>query len=478
MVSDRSNEGWQAVRIEGCGLQEHMRREWDCLPAWNVYAVYAEPDEWLPYPPRARAAREAEGEAIDPEARRGVFWDRHIDRRYHLDYPLAAKDAPRVRGETLGDPDLEWDTLIDRRDIYLAAAGLTLDSPGLDIVRCIAETYRWESPFYNSKPNGATFGGVHTRQLNNPVEGLLHQCWCIGCSYAQAALIDSCGIPARTIAIGGHHVCEARVDGKWYFLENSCRHRERKGLEPFFPASWHDVTLDPEAWLDYMPDRKAGDYFGANSGEYCLTGGTWRSPMQLTFAADCAFALYPDHERHGIKAHGDGTHQPITVNLDGFHWANEVHGLNRGRVQEMRRSAIPFPAVGEGPRLDFLYHPLRPGDRLRHSFRLDSVDDMQHLEVTIPIAPEPHVAFTTDLGRSLRFMVNDWGGSLLELGAWRPAYEPDYGHVQFTIEVPTEALKPDEVNWIEFRQESALTLQYPFTIAAMEPCIPPLLSDG
>ena len=96
----------------------------------------------------------------------------------------------------------------------------------------------------------------------------------------------------------------------------------------------------------------------------------------------------------------------------------------------------------------------------------------------IPIAPEPHVAFTTDLGRSLRFMANDWGGSLVELDAWCPAYESDYGHVQFTIEVPTEALKPDEVNWIEFRQESALTLQYPFTIAAMAPCIPPLWSDG
>src|ERR1043166_8921556 len=108
-----SNDQWQPIRLFGCGLQHHTGREWSCVPAWDVTAIYREPD----------------GEIVYQGQRRFVFWNRHIDRRFHISHPHATKASPRVVGRTIGDAAREWDVLIEYRDRYLREAGLTLQSP-------------------------------------------------------------------------------------------------------------------------------------------------------------------------------------------------------------------------------------------------------------------------------------------------------------------------------------------------------------
>ena len=480
-MNDPCGGDWQPVRIRSGGMQPHMTKEWDCLPAWDVVAVYPQPDEFLPYPESARAAAPPPEDRPYVKTGRPVFWNRHIDRRFHIEYPPTTREAPRVRGKTVGDADREWDTLIKRRDLILQASGLTAQSDPLEVVRCLAETYKWTSPFYNSKENGAVIDGERTRALNHPIDGLMHQCWCVGCAYSMAALADSCGIPARTIAIGGHHIAEVCVRDKWYFCENSCRHEDAVGLEAFIGGSWMDVTLAPERFLSRIPPRKPGDYWAANSGQYCLMGGTWRSPMILEFAADCAYALYPTHERWGIKAlppgRDGGYRLPIALRLGGFQWGQEAYWGEKNGVREYRRKNAPFPVVGNGPGCDYLYHPLRPGDGLRHSIWLDGLEEMQRLEVTFPFAPEPHVAFDEAFGRGFTVRVGDWGGDLVSLGAWTPEYDAWTGHVHVTVSVPPDALTPHAVNWIVLRHGGRLALKYPMTVSAMEPYLPPLLAS-
>ena len=46
------------------------------------------------------------------------------------------------------------------------------------------------------------------------------------------------------------------------------------------------------------------------------------------------------------------------------------------------------------------------------------------------------------------------------------------------LRVPTDALKPHAVNWIALRQESTETLQVPFTVAALDPYLPPLATES
>ena len=80
------SENWQPIRIYGQGLQPRAGREWNCVPAWDITAIYREPD----------------GELAHKGQKRFVFWNRHIDRRFHIDYPHAIKKSPRVVGRTFG----------------------------------------------------------------------------------------------------------------------------------------------------------------------------------------------------------------------------------------------------------------------------------------------------------------------------------------------------------------------------------------
>jgi len=469
---------WQPIRIYAHGLQPHLAKGWRCLPAWDLMAVYAEPDEYLPYPEAARAVEEPPRDNPFVETGLPVFWNRHVDRRYHIEYPRVTKDTPRQTSLTVGDSDREWEMLLAHRDKVLAASGLTLDSPPEAVARCLADTFKWASPFYHTKPHCAVLEGRQTRQLNHPIEALLAQCYCVGCAHLFVALADACGLAARNVGLHGHHAAEVLVDGRWHYVENTCRHEANPDLEAFFPVSWMELTLHPERCLDCMPPKKAGDYWGADNGDYCLMGGSWRSPLQLLFAADCACALYPELDRRGFKGLGEGGRlMPITRRLQGFLWMDDVHGGEAEARRELRRRTAPFPIENPSAHRTFLYHPLRPGDRLRHSFWLDAVDDMERLEWTVPLAPEPHVEFTEAFGRQLVVRVGDWRSSLAEAGTWPPPLDETTGHRHCRVTVPRDALKPHAVNWVELHQESALTLHHPVTPAAMEPYIAPLWSE-
>lgn len=464
------NHDWQAVRLRGHGLQPHLANEYNCLPAWDVNAICPEPDEYIPYP----AAAEPPDDHPFFESGMPVFRDRHIDKRFHLEYPRVAKDTPRTISKTIGDADREWDILIEHRDRFLAAAGLSLESPAEDVARCLADAFKWASPFYHNKPNGALIDGQRTRQLHHPIEALLHQCYCVGCAHALVALADACGLAARNVGMHGHHAAEVRIDGQWRFVENSCRHERSVGLEALFPASWMELTLHPERFADCMPPAKAGGYWGADNGDYCLMGGSWRSPLQLLFAADCAYALYPELEHWGFKGLRDGCCMPLVSRLQGFIWMDEVDGGQTEERREMRRRTAPFPMAEPAAHRTFVYHPFGPGDRLRQSFWLDALDGLRHVEVVIPLAPETHLQFDQRLGSQLALRLGDWGGPLAALGQWPPPLDETSGHRHCTVAVPVEALRADAVNWLELQNRSAVVMQHPFTPAAMAPYIAPL----
>lgn len=449
---------WRAVRIYGCGHQPHMGREWNCDPAWDVQAVYAKPDEELVAP--------------DGSARRFVFWNRHIDRRFHLDYPRTTRESPRVRSRSVTDPDREWQIVQEHRDRYLADSGLSLVSPPEAIVKCLADSFKHDS-YFKHKPACLTYGEP-TRELSNPIEGLLYLSFCVGCAHALAALADACGFPARTVGCGAHRVAEVLVNGRWHFIENSCRHADSEGLEAFFPASFMEVTLEPWKYRDFLPAKKVAGYTKAPNGQFHFMGGTWKGPSTLRFAASNAHALYPELERWGFKS-GDGKHLPILERANGFYWENELRDLQaQANAAWWRKQNCPFPTSEAGPGSDYLYHPFRPGERIRQSVWLGDLAGMTGLEVTLPVAPEPHLNDVPDMGKKLVLRAGDLALSLADLGAW-PGSEPDRaGHRRCVATIPVSALKPHSVNWIVLENRSPAILQAPFIPAALEPYITPL----
>ncbi|MCG3147105.1 MAG: hypothetical protein PCFJNLEI_00542 [Verrucomicrobiae bacterium] len=417
---------WQPVIIHGSGYQPHMARDWRCDPAWDIYALYSKPDETLV--------------SRDGSVTRAVFWNRHIDRRFYIQYPRTTREAPRTRSRTIGDPDREWQIVQEHRDRYLTDAGLTLDCSPKAIAKCLADTFKADS-YFKDKPTCPTFPDA-PRQLINPIEGLLYKSFCVGCAHAYAALADACGLACRTIGCGSHRVAEVLVDGRWHMVENSCRHEHNRGLEAYFPASFMDVTLHPELFADYMPADKATSYLKMASGQYHFMGGTWQSPPTLRFATSNAYALYPELEHWGFKVLG-APRLPMVLRAGGFYWEN---------------ATTDSPSSGPA----YLFHPFHPGDQLRQSVWLDKLDDMQGLEITIPFPTEPTPV-------KLSVEVGNWRQPLTEFS------EPTKSGLrrcQFTV--PTTALTGKSVNWITLTNESQRTLQSPFIPVAMEPYIEPL----
>lgn len=462
------NADWQPVRLYGAGLQEHMGREWNCEPAWDIHAVYPEADEYLPHPEKTLAQEDPDGDYPNRDRTMPVFVDRHIDRRFHLDYPRTTKDAPRVRSHTITDPEREWEIVLEHRDRYLADAGLTLDDEPERIAKCLADTFKWRS-YFQDKPSCPTFA-EGARELTNPIEGLLFQCFCVGCAHAFAALADMAGLACRTIGCGGHRMAEVRTNGQWHMIENTCRHKRNPTLEAFFPASFAEVTLEPLKFRDCMPDQKMTNYWSIPGGQYHFMGGAWQSPPTLRFAASNAYALYPDFEHWRIKAEA-GNRLPIILRRNGFYWENSVHSSDAPKAREWQRSNTPFELPEEGRVGDFLYAPFQPGDSLRQSIWLDAVDDMDRLEVAIPLPPTLEI--DEALGRGLVVSVGDFEQPLAP-ASW-PAAEPDSRcHFVCTVNIPPAALTANAVNWIEFHNRGEKTVQAPYLPAAMEPYLPPL----
>jgi len=473
---------WQPIRLYGEGVQPHTGRHWNCLPAWDVTAVYPEPDAVIRHPDAVRAESDPDGEYPNKNRTRGVFWNRHIDRRFHLEYPRAAKSYPRAQGRTIGDPDREWDTLIEYRDRYLAEAGLTLEGDPEAVARVMAESFACEN--FEKKPMCETFE-KNQRELCHAMEGLMHKSFCVGCAEACIALADACGFPARGIGCGAHRVAEIRVNGRWHMADSVGRHEKSRGLACWFESSYHDMFLDP------MGDHGERIFDGFRDGlfrrpnpQFHFNSGMWSGPCTLRWATSCACAIYPDNERWGFKSE-DNRRLPIVARSGGFYWP-QVHSSDKPALRQLRRAALPHAMYEGDTQRDYLFHPFLFGQALRQSVWLDALDDMEAMELTFTFGASSAGDFSDATGRQLALRIGDFEKSLADLDAWPPQPAESKGPentaggatLASTVTVPADAFRPKAVNWIELHQKSNTLLYSPCVPAVMEPYIAPLRSES
>jgi len=457
---------WQPIRVYGEGIQPHTGKHWNCVPAWDLTALYEEPDEVK----------------TSGDRRLHLFWNRHVDRRFHIEYPHASKDHPRVQGHTIGDPAKEWDTLIEWRDRYLSEAGLTLDSPDTEIAQCLAETFAYRN--IKRKPPCAVIKGEKRRDVNHPVEGLLHGSHCVGCAVAFMALADACGLPARNIGCGAHWVAEVYAGGKWHMVDSVGRHEKNDGLATYFESSYIEALLDPmgDHGENVFDSYREGLWRRPNP-QFHLHTGMWGGPATVRYGANSAYAFYPDDGRWGVKSF-DGKRLVLINRSGGFYWPS-VYGGDGPLMESVRRAALPLPIAPEGPSRTYFFHPFRPGEKLRQSLWLDALDDMKALEIVFPFGRSRATDFSADTGRQVVVRVGGFERSLAALGAWPPAdakggtiNDPTRGDNGLcTVRVPVEALKPHAVNWVVLEHRAATTLYVPCLPAVLEPYIAPLWSE-
>ena len=99
---------WSAIRLYVEGRQGHMARHFNCVPAWDITAIHSQPDGVIPHPDYARSVADPAGDYPDKDTVKYVFWDRHIDKRFHIEYPRVTQDSPRPISHTFGDSDKDW----------------------------------------------------------------------------------------------------------------------------------------------------------------------------------------------------------------------------------------------------------------------------------------------------------------------------------------------------------------------------------
>lgn len=475
-------EEWQPIRIFAEGLQPHTAKHWNVEPAWNVVAVYREPDAIIPHPDHFLARRPgAQGEFPNRDRGMAAFWDRHIDRRFHVEYRHAQRDVPRVQGVTLGDTQREWDTLIEWRDRLLREAGLTLSSPARQVARAMSETFRHEN--FVKKPTCTTFPGT-ARNHVHVIEGLIHASWCVGCSRAFMGLADACGLPVRGVGMPGHHVAEVCADGDWFLADPAGRHHA--GDPVWFEGSYHDTMLDPMYnWKPAMPDAKREGFWGRPYGIFDFHGGQWDVPGEVYLAARSAHALYPGNKRYGFKS-ADGKRMPIFIHSCGFIWPGVNSGYDEQRYRQLRANAFPDPADGVTLTGDFLFHPFQPGQKLRQSFYLGD-KDMESIEITFTFAPSKMSDWSAAAGAQMRVKVGEFTASLSSLNAWPPRpMTPDEEAAlpganrnlwHSTVTLKPELFQGDAVNWVELQHQGRGLYYVPCVTAMLEPYIAPLWAE-
>lgn len=455
--AERDHPGaWRPVSLYGHGLQPQTGRKWNCVPAWDVTAICREPD----------------GELRHKDRKRFVFWNRHIDRRFHIRYPHATRESPRFVGRTIGDPAREWDTLIEYRNRYLREAGLTLQSSPEAIAKCLASSFLAEN--FAKKPLCPTFPD-EPRDLGNGIEGLLYKSNCHGCAYAYVALADSCGFPARAIGCGGHIVAEVFAGNRWRMVDSAGRHPENAGWPIYFESSYMEIVLDPMG--DHggnVPDGLREGLSRRLDGQFHFHEGMWQAPPTLRFATSNAHAIYPDSKRWGFKTL-DPKRLPIIENRKGFHWPI-VHASDDKALRDLRRASFPEPITGEGPSRDYLYHPFKPGQKLRQSIYLDDLDGTEAIEVCFSFAPSRQSDFLSDRGRDLYVQVGDFRQSLSQLNAWPPVSEKSENATS-TVRLAPDLFRARSVNWVELVHNGRGLYHAPCVPSVMEPYVPPLWSE-
>jgi len=458
--------GWQPIRFFGQGEQPRTGRHLNYLPAWDATAICDGPDDEIPRLPPANAACPKEnwqGEIPYEEVRQYVYWNRHVDRRFHIEYPHATREYPRDQGAAITDPDREWDTLIAVRDRTLAEAGLTPQSPPLAVAKCLAELWAFRN--FDRRPLFAKFA-KEPRQINHPVDALLHKSWCIGASQAFIALMDSLGFPARGVGSQGHRTAEVFIEGRWRYAENSTRHPdpEINANDSFIDASYMELILDP--WGEHrgarLTDRYRGSLWWRVSGWYHFVFGTWTGPHALHFTTQNAAAIYPEVRRLGIKT------------------------FYRDRLPLLNRSCSGFcwPAVHGYPRPDYFCHRFMPGEKLRESIWLDATDDIREIELLFTFQPSRETDWSEATGRTVFLQVGDFRCSLADLGAWPP--EPGKKHTRYpawsrnpcvVARVPRDAFRAHGLTWYELQHHGRYPLFVPCVPAVLEPYIAPLWTE-
>jgi hypothetical protein len=463
-------EAWQPIRSYYECEQPRTGRHLNHLPAWDVTAICRQPDGEIP---RKAPACEEGAKGYWPaerankvpfeEVRQYVYWNRHVDRRFHIEYPHASKDCPRDQGATVTNPDREWDTFVAMRDKWLAGAGLTPDSPKREVAKRLAELWLFEN--FDKRPTFSKFA-KEPRQINHPLDALLNKSWCIGASQSFMALMDSLGLPARGIGSQGHRTAETLIDGRWYYAESSMRHggESMKGNDALIPASHMELALDP--WADYganLTDHYRGSLWWHISGWYHFVFGTWTAPHAMLFSAQNMAALYPGAKRYGIKTFDPERLVILNRSCSGFCW----------------------PRVNGYPTEDFHCHRFLPGQRLRESVWLNCTDDIQEMELlfTFDLGAR-ECDFSDEAGKGLIVQIGGFRKSLYELGAWPP--KPGKELTQYPVyarkwavvaKVPKDAFTANGLTWIELHHEGRYPFAIPCVPAVMEPYIAPLWAE-
>ncbi|MHC4872054.1 MAG: hypothetical protein ACYTFY_09430, partial [Planctomycetota bacterium] len=404
---------WRVVSKYAEGMQPLTARNWNCTPAWSVTSVEKNSAEEIPHPG---------GDVAPKGSKKYVFKNRHIDPRFHIEYKLPSKDSPRTQTPTEPDPDKSWELLIKWRDIYLAEAGLTLESDSEEIAECLAESFLCDSHF-KYKPMCETFQS-DPRSLIHPIDGLLYKSWCVGCATAFAALAGSCGFPARNMGVGAHWVCEVQINGKWHFVENTCRHEQNRGLGAFFRSNHMEMCLDPSG--DHGAPADVGDYQTSlwrrpNPQYHNFAGGSWQDVVTLRLAANCVKALYPESDCHTVRA--EGKNRLPLIRNDGFYFP-AVHAELADKIHKVRKKALPdpiYPFDAEKNSKDYLYQELRDGEKMRLSFWLDKdISSVEQVEIVIPVGTSQQSDFSDNAGRSIFVTVNEFRKSCCDSDCWPP----------------------------------------------------------
>jgi hypothetical protein len=218
--------------------------------------------------------------------------------------------------------------------------------------------------------------------------------------------------------------------------------------------------------------------------QFHMTTGAWDSPVTARYCTQAAYALYPANPRWGIKAE-DGGKLPILRRAGGFYWPI-VHNVDLADLALMRRARVPLPMTEEVSSRDYLYFPFLPGQKLRQSVWLDSLEGLQALELVILFGASRASDFSADLGDSLALEINGQARSLAELGVWPPSDEgvpvaaekpTERETLSCTIRIPPELLRANAVNWLVLHQDAPSVYYMPCVPAALEPYIAPLWGE-
>jgi hypothetical protein len=471
-------EAWSPITLFCPEIQAAISRTWNCQPAWDVSAVYTQPDKWLSLPPELMT-REKNGAKHELKPL-GVFWNRHIDRRFTIPYVHASRETPRMVSRNVGNPWKEWDIMIRERDRILQENGLTVKSHSRAVARALADSFACDNfekkghcPSYPDDP----------RSLSNVLDAVLYRSFCVGNAMAFMAMADSCGLKTRTIGCGAHRVAEVLVDARWHLVDSVGRHQKSRGLDCFFKSSYHDTCIDPmgDHGESLTPDFRQG-LFNRPNGQYHFHDGVWGGTRTLRWSAVGAHALYPGNTCWGFK----GTEEmPIIRRAGGFYPAL-LHNSDSKAFSWMTYQLVPDPVPDRGPSRSYLYHNFNKGQVLRESFQVDSLDGIRFLRVVFTFAWSKATDFSDSTGGKLMVRVGSHERSLAELGAWPPkdqgqdmriVKDPSGEMLHCVADLPTNWFQPNTVNWLSLHNASDTVLHVPCIPAALEPYIPPLWTD-